>query len=138
MSRAIENAVRAAESATAGKEAARVARDEAIRDAHASGARPVQLAAASGLSRSTVHAALRAGAGVARTGGSLERVATASREWRDAGKRERVAHDARSVAVAEALDSGAMMPADVRRLTGWGEARVYQVRDAGRALLAGD
>lgn len=62
----MQRAARAADEATNAREQARAARDAAIQDARASGSRPVQLAAAAGLSRSTVHAAIRAAQGTAR------------------------------------------------------------------------
>lgn len=132
----VEAAVRDADAATDAVHQARAARDEAMRDARASGARPVQLAHASGVARSTVHAALRAGAGTDRGGDPLARVESAAHAWREAQQTERRAHDARNIAIAEALDGGAVQPADVRRVTGWSEGRVYQARDLGRALLA--
>lgn len=135
MTETVEKSIRAADAATAAAEAARAARDKAIRDASASGARPVQLVAASELSRSTVHTILRGGAGTTRSGDTLARVAITARAWRDAGQREAEAHAARNVAVAEALDGELIRPVEVRGLTGWGEARVYQVRDLGRAIL---
>lgn len=132
----MQRAARAADEATNAREQARAARDAAIQDARASGSRPVQITAAAGLSRSTVHAAMRAAQGTARGGDPLARVQRAAEEWRAAQGTARAAHDARNVAIARALDSGEAQPADVRAATGWGEARVYQARDEGRALLA--
>lgn len=132
----MQRAARAADEATNAREQARAARDAAIQDARASGSRPVQLAAAAGLSRSTVHAAIRAAQGTARGGDPLARVQRAAEEWRAAKDAERAAHDARNVAIARALDGGQAQPADVRAATGWAEARVYQARDEGRALIA--
>ena len=132
----VENAAREADEATRRTSRARAARDQAIRDARAAGARPVDLAAASGLGRSTVHAALRAAPGNPPEGEPLAYVERAAQAWREADEAEGEAHEARNIAIAQALDGGELQPADVRRATGWGEARVYQARDLGRDALA--
>ena len=132
----MQRAARAADEATNAREQARAARDAAIQDARASGSRPVQITAAAGLSRSTVHAVMRAAQGTARGGDPLARVQRTAEAWREAKDAERATHDARNVAIARALDGGDARPADVRAATGWAEARVYQARDKGRALIA--
>lgn len=118
------------------REAATWARDEAMRDAKASGCSVVSIAGAADLSRSAAHAVMRAGAGAARGGDALARVSAAAKDWRSARDAHKAALAALNIAVAEAMDSGTVSAARVQQITGWSAARPYQARDLGRALLA--
>lgn len=134
----VENAARVAREAAAGLVQAREERDQAIRDARASGATVTAIAHAAGIGRSTAHAALRAAPGVAVDGDPLAHVESAAQAWREADEAHAAANAELNKAVARAMDGGTMSAVQVEKATGWTPARPYQARDLGRALLAQD
>lgn len=115
------------------RESAQRARDTVMRQALAAGASKAAIVRATGLNRQYVDRVLGGGSAPA-SATALEDLGALADRVRVATEREHQVAEARHVAVAQAMDAGALGATEVAQVCRISRGRVYQSRDRGRRL----
>lgn len=132
--RAVEDAAAAVAAADAEVTRTREERDEAMRDASATGAPTAQVARAARMARPQAHDVITDGAGRARGGDVLARVTTTAEAARAARAARREAVRARDAVLVQVTEDGELTVTEAARLAGVTPGAVSQARAKARAL----
>lgn len=134
--KAVEKSAAAVEAAEAEVIRTREERDAALCDAAASGVPKARIARAAEMSRPQVVSIIQKGAGRARGGDVLARVANSAAAARAARTARHEAVTARDALLAQVTDAGQLTAAEAARLAGVAPAVVSQARAAAKANAA--
>lgn len=130
---AVENAAAAVDAADTAVERTRSERDQAMRDASASGSPTAHVARAARMARQQVHGIIEAGRGRARGGDVLARVTATADAARAAREESRATVRARNAVLVQVTNAGELTVTEAARLAGVTPAVVSQARAAAKA-----